>query len=124
MDFQERFKLYIDGGMITMNDIEDIKNIIRLFDEKYHIELCEENASFFISHICAMYHRNQTNERLDDITDNEMEEIQNLKTYSESLRILEDIKREIKIQVNDVEGKYLLLHINQILQNGGEKYVI
>ena len=124
MDFQERFKLYIDGGMITMNDIEDIKNIIRLFDEKYHIELCEENASFFISHICAMYHRNQTNERLDDITDNEMEEIQNLKTYSKSLRILEDIKREIKIQVNDVEGKYLLLHINQILQNGGEKYVI
>lgn len=124
MDFQERFKLYIDGGMITMNDIEDIKNIIRLFDEKYHIDLCEENASFFISHICAMYHRNQTNERLDDITDNEMEEIQNLKTYSKSLRILEDIKREIKIQVNDVEGKYLLLHINQILQNDGEKYVI
>ncbi len=124
MDFQERFKLYIDGGMITMNDIEDIKNIIRLFDEKYHIELCEENASFFISHICAMYHRNQTNERLDDITDNEMEEIQNLKTYSKSLRILEDIKKEIQIHVNDVEGKYLLLHINQILQNGGEKYVI
>lgn len=124
MDFQERFKLYIDGGMITMNDIEEIKNIIRLFDEKYHIELCEENASFFISHICAMYHRNQTNERLDDITDNEMEEIQNLKTYSKSLRILEDIKKEIQIHVNDVEGKYLLLHINQILQNGGEKYVI
>ena len=97
MDFQERFKLYIDGGMITMNDIEDIKNIIRLFDEKYHIELCEENASFFISHICAMYHRNQTNERLDDITDNEMEEIQNLKTYSKSLRILEDIKKEKNI---------------------------
>ena len=124
MDFQERFKLYIDGGMITMNDIEDIKNIIRLFGEKYHIDLCEENASFFISHISAMYHRNQTNERLDDITDNEMEEIQNLKTYSKSLRILEDIKKEIQIHVNDVEGKYLLLHINQILQNGGEKYVI
>lgn len=124
MDFSERLTLYVEGGLITSDDVKDIEKIIVLFDEKYHIQLCEENASFLIAHICAMYHRNQINEEIDDLSDQEIREVKQLKTYPKSIEILEDIVEVIRINVNAVERNYLLLHINAILQQDGEVYGI
>ncbi len=118
MDFSERLNLYVDGGMITPKDVVDIENVITMFDKKYHIHFCEENASFFIAHICAMVHRNQIGEDIDDLSDAEIKEVKELKTYSKSIEILGDIEKIMHANINDVERNYLLLHINQILQNG------
>ncbi len=124
MDFSERLNLYVEGGLITSVDVKDIKKIIVLFDEKYHIQLCEENASFLIAHICAMYHRNQINEEIDDLSDQEIREVKQLKTYPKSIAILEDVVKNMHINVKEVERNYLLLHINAILQQNGDAYGI
>ncbi len=124
MDFSERLNLYVEGGLITSVDVKDIKKIIVLFDEKYHIQLCEENASFLIAHICAMYHRNQINEEIGDLSDQEIREVKQLKTYPKSIVILEDVVKNMHINVKEVERNYLLLHINAILQQNGDAYGI
>ncbi len=124
MDFSERLNLYVEGGLITSVDVKDIEKIIVLFDEKYHIQLCEENASFLIAHICAMYHRNQINEEIDDLSDQEIREVKQLKTYPKSIAILEDVVKNMHINVKEVERNYLLLHINAILQQNGDAYGI
>lgn len=124
MDFSERLNLYVEGGLITSVDVKDIEKIIVLFDEKYHIQLCEENASFLIAHICAMYHRNQINEEIDDLSDQEIREVKQLKTYPKSIAIFEDVVKNMHINVKEVERNYLLLHINAILQQNGDAYGI
>lgn len=124
MDFSERLNLYVEGGLITSVDVKDIEKIIVLFDEKYHVQLCEENASFLIAHICAMYHRNQINEEIDDLSDQEIREVKQLKTYPKSIAILEDVVKNMHINVKEVERNYLLLHINAILQQNGDAYGI
>lgn len=124
MDFSERLNLYVEGSLITSVDVKDIEKIIVLFDEKYHIQLCEENASFLIAHICAMYHRNQINEEIDDLSDQEIREVKQLKTYPKSIVILEDVVKNMHINVKEVERNYLLLHINAILQQNGDAYGI
>ncbi len=67
MDFTERLNLYLEGGMIQPADVDDIQAIIAMFDQKYHIQLQEENADTFIAHLCAAFGRNATGEKIEPL---------------------------------------------------------
>ena len=38
MDFKDRLDMYVEGGMITPSDVEDVKAVIKLFKDDYGIE--------------------------------------------------------------------------------------
>lgn len=120
MDFKDRLDMYVEGGMITQSDVEDVNAVIKLFKDNYEIELTEENAATFIAHLCAAYGRNTTKEELDDLSDEVMTEIENLDSYPESLEILNKIISVTKNPLNDVEKKYVLLHLNNLIQTFAE----
>ena len=120
MDFKDRLDMYVEGGMITQSDVEDVNAVIKLFKDNYGIELTEENAATFIAQLCAAYGRNTTKEELDDLSDEVMTEIENLDSYPESLEILNKIISVTKNPLNDVEKKYVLLHLNNLIQTFSE----
>ena len=41
MDFKDRLDMYVEGGMITQSDVEDVNAVIKLFKDNYGIELIE-----------------------------------------------------------------------------------
>ena len=115
MEFDERLKLYLDGGMIDEKDVLDINKIINLFKDKYNIVLTEDNASFFISHLCSAYSRSKTQEKIDPVDNDILAQIKRSKTYSMSLNILKDIFDITNNPFNEIERDYMLLHINNLL---------
>ena len=115
MDFTERFALYKEGGMINDNDIEDLNAVIDLFKHDYGVVLEEENASMFIAHLCAAYSRLNTNEEVDDLPSEVLEELKSLDTYDTSLEILKKVMKVTKNPLNEVEQGYALLHINNLI---------
>ena len=117
MDFKERLDMYEDGGMITSSDVKDIETVIKMFKDDLGVELCEENAATFIAHLAAAYSRNTTKEELDDLPDDILNELKSLDTYDESLRILDKIVEVTNNPLNDVEKRYLLLHLNNLIAN-------
>ena len=117
MDFSERLELYREGGMLTDEDIKDIESIIALFKDKYGMVLEEENADFFIAHICAAYNRNKTAEPVEELPEEVMSELLSLATYDKSKEILDDILRVTHNPLSETERNYALLHINNLLAN-------
>ena len=115
MDFTERFELYKEGGMINDGDIEDLNAVIRLFKEDYGVTLEEENASMFIAHLCAAYGRLTSNEPVDELPEEVLNELESLDTYEESKEILKKVMNATKNPLNEVEKGYALLHINNLI---------
>ena len=115
MDFTERFELYKEGGMINDGDIEDLNAVIRLFKDEYGVTLEEENASMFIAHLCAAYGRLTSNEPVDELPEEVLNELESLDTYEESKEILKKVMNATKNPLNEVEKGYALLHINNLI---------
>ena len=115
MDFTERFDLYKEGGMINDDDIRDLNAVIDLFKNEYGVVLEEENASMFIAHLCAAYGRLTSNEPVDELPQEVIEELRSLDTYDESLEILDKVMKATANPLNEVEQGYALLHINNLI---------
>ncbi len=115
MDFKERFDLYKEGGMINDRDIEDLNAVIELFKREYGVTLEEENASMFIAHLCAAYGRLTSEEEVDEVPEEVMEELRSLDSYEESLEILDKVMKATKNPLNETEQRYALLHINNLI---------
>lgn len=120
MDFKERLDMYLTGGMINKEDVKDIEAVIKLFKDDYGVELSEENAATFIAHLAAAYSRNATKEKLDDLSNDMLDEIKALDSYNDSLKILDKIIKVTNNPLNDVERNYVLLHLNNLIANLSE----
>lgn len=103
--------------MLTDNDVKNVNAIINMFKEDYGVVLEEENADFFIAHICAAYGRNVTKEEIDALPDAVRNELEGLDTYKESLQVLERLLEVTDSPLSDVEKDYALLHINNLISH-------
>lgn len=115
MDFTERLDLYKEGGMLDDKDVNDVKTIIKMFKDEYHVELMEENADTFIAHICAAYSRNKTGEQVEPLPEAVKEELVSLDSYQQSLQILDRLIEVTNNPLSDEERDYALLHINNLI---------
>lgn len=115
MNFDERLNMFLEGGMINQQDADDINSVIKMFKEKYHVVLEEENADFFINHLCAAFSRKVTNEEVMPLPEEAKKELLELDSYEKSLEILNDVMKVIHNDLNDTELDYVLLHINNLI---------
>lgn len=121
MDFTERLELYQEGGMINENDVKDVLAIVAMFQEKYHVQLCEENADTFVAHLCAAFGRNATHEAVEPLMEEALDEVKALESYPLSVEMLENIKGVIHNSLNQTEQEYVLLHLNNLIAKLNEK---
>ena len=128
MDFEERLRLYTEGGMINDNDVKVVHEIIEMFEKEYGIVLTEENAGMFIAHLCAAFGRNVSKEKIPPVSKDMMQELVTLESYPKSLEILDRLRQITKGSLNSTEEEYALLHINNLLatvkvnQKKGDNY--
>jgi transcriptional regulatory protein LevR len=115
VDFNERFELYLAGGMINENDIKDVNSIINMFKEEYGVTLSEENAATFIAHICAAYSRLNTDEMIEELPLEIVNQLKGLKTYELSLEVFEKVVKVTNNPITEIEKGYFLLHINNLI---------
>jgi hypothetical protein len=57
MDITVRMNILKDAGKLSQKNYDRVVTIIDYFKEKYQIELTEENASAFITHVCSALER-------------------------------------------------------------------
>lgn len=115
MDFTERLDMFYEGGMIDSDDIKSIHKIIDIFKNEYDVELNEENASTFISHICAAFYRYTNHEDIEPLPQEIINEMISLETYDLSIEIFDKLMKVIQKPFNSVERGYVLLHINNLI---------
>ncbi len=120
MDFSERLNLYLEGGLLRQEDVEDINSVIELFKQQYGVMLCEENASGFIAHLAAAYGRLAAKEKVAEISQEVRNKLEYLESYPQSLKILNQIMQVTHNPLDKIEQEYMLLHINNLIVMLGE----
>ncbi|NCB33266.1 MAG: PRD domain-containing protein [Erysipelotrichia bacterium] len=115
MNFDERLSLYLEGEMLTEEDVSTIHRVIDMFHDDYGLELTEENAGMFIAHLCAALNRNVTKEEIPPVEETMLKELAGLDTYQKSLEILDRLVAVTNNCLNETEQDYALLHINNLL---------
>ena len=115
MDFSERLELYLEGGMLDEKDVTDVNAIIQMFQDKYGITLCEENAATFIAHVCAAFGRNRTHEEVEPLLPEAFAEVKELESFPLAEKMLRDLLSVSTNPLSDVEQEYVLLHLNNLI---------
>ena len=115
MDFTERLEMFLEGEMITEDDVRNINNMLDMFKAKYGVTLTEENAATFVSHVCAAFYRYSAGEEIDPLPQEMVDQVASLETYELSLEVYDNIMKVIEKPFSDVERGYVLLHINNLI---------
>lgn len=115
MDFTERLEMFLEGEMITADDVRNINNMLDMFNEKYGVTLTEENASTFVSHVCAAFYRYSAGEEIDPLPTEVVAELTSLDSYELSLEVYGNIMKVIEKPFSEIEKGYVLLHINNLI---------
>ena len=52
MELKERMDLLLSAGVLSQKNYENVEKVIAYFKQQHGIELTEENAAAFITHLC------------------------------------------------------------------------
>ncbi|MBQ4343480.1 MAG: PRD domain-containing protein [Erysipelotrichaceae bacterium] len=110
-DFTDRLDLYKDAGMLTEKEVDDVFRVLDLFKNEYEVVLCEENAEFFIAHLSAALHRNDSGEEVIPMPEEAMNQLRDEPHFSLSETILNQIIARVETEIRKEEYGYLLLHL-------------
>lgn len=117
MDLYYRLKLFLDNNQICDENFEVMIKVISMLDIKWKIKLTEENGAMFITHLAMAYERIKKGNvihAMDAIAYNQILQNRNI---DKSKRALEDIIKEVNIDMPDSEKQFVLLYLCTIFEN-------
>jgi len=120
---RERLAILKATGMISDEIGDSIIEFAKGFEEKYSLELTEENASMLITHLVMALARIQRGEEVNPMDELAMEEISHSEFYIELPEIYMPLEDKLRIRLPDSEKGYIALHACTIVakMKGGSR---
>lgn len=115
-DLNFRISLLADAGQITVEESGLLLSMIKLFLEKWDIELNEENASMFITHFAIALKRMREGEKIQALDDAITDEIAASEAYVKSVSAMAEIEKLFSVSLPDSEKGYIYLHLNKYFE--------
>lgn len=120
MNLTERLDVLKNSGTLSRKNYDNVVRVIRYFKERRGIELTEENASAFITHLCMALERIDKGEEAQPLDRTVYEEARRESTFAEAEICCRDIC-EILPQISGTEAEYISTHIGVMLANKKEQ---
>lgn len=117
MDLYYRLKLFLDNDQICSDNFEAMIRVISMLDKEWNIELTEENGAMFITHLSMAYERIKNGNGIESMDTTAYNEILQNRNIDKSKKALNDIMKEVNIDMPDCEKKFLLLYLCTIFEN-------
>lgn len=117
MDLDYRLRLFLDNDQICNENFEAMMRVISMLDTKWNIKLTEENGAMFITHLAMAYERIKKGNGIDSMDVAAYKEILQNRNADKSKKVLDDVVKEINIDMPDSEEKFLLLYLCTIFES-------
>lgn len=117
MDLLYRLKLFLDNDQICNENYEAMIKVISMFDIKWNIKLTEENGAMFITHLTMAYERIKKGNAIHTMDAMAYNEILQNRNIDKSKKALNDIMKEVNIDMPDSEKQFLLLYLCTIFES-------
>ena len=114
MDLEPRLEILRQGGLLSPDNEERIRGIIAYFQNRQNIELTEDNAAAFITHMCSSLERISRDEPIQEIDPDVYQDATQEPTFEMAHRISLDIQ-ELYPMIPDMELKFIIMHVGALL---------
>lgn len=116
--FAERFSLLLSSGQVQLPILNVVMKMINFVEIEFGIELTEDNAEMFVSHIALALQRIANGESIKEAPSALMNEAQALTEYWNQSGILTQIASEaLDQEIPQSEHAYLTLHLATLMHN-------
>lgn len=116
MELDIRLQILKDAGQITEETFEALKNVIKMFRNKWAIALTEENGAMLITHLSVAIERIKKGEIIEGIDSEVYREIENHEEFSKAKKMLKDIIEASNTQISGSEETFIMMHLCTLLQ--------
>ena len=114
MELTIRLNILRDSTLLSEENYNKILEVIKYFNEVKNIQLIEENASMFITHLSSALERIDKNETVNDLDEVVLESLKLEDSYNDAALIVKDLKI-ILGEIPDEEVNYIIMHICTLL---------
>jgi len=110
-----RLDILREGGILSDENYERVLSVISHFKNRYGIELTEENASAFITHLCSALQRITNGEPVEALDKDIYEDVIIQPTFERANEISTELRDMYPI-IPESELMYLNMHLNILLE--------
>ncbi|MBS4536716.1 PRD domain-containing protein [Clostridium sp. D2Q-14] len=118
----QRLEILKGAGEIS-EKIKDVTlDFISKFEEKYSLEMTEENASMLVTHLAMALSRIKKGEKIEEMDEMALEEVKENEIYDDFPEFYDFIEKRLDIEIPESEKGYIALHgCILILNNKGKE---
>ncbi|RPF48715.1 PRD domain-containing protein [Hydrogenoanaerobacterium saccharovorans] len=114
MSLELRLGILRQSEMLSDNNYHKIQQVISYFKEKQNIDLNEENAATFITHLCSSLERISKGEKINEIDKDVYSSVKEESTFDQAVLISKDLQAMLP-EIPDSELKFIIMHIGVLL---------
>ena len=109
-----RLAILRQGGLLSYENYGRVQDIIALLREEHNLELTEDNAATFITHLCAALERISRGEITEELDPDIYEATKSEPVFDKALLISLELQKRHSI-LPDSELKFITMHIGALL---------
>jgi len=114
-DLSRRLDILVEGGVLGEENFKRVSHIIRHFKERYGIELTDDNAGAFITHLCSALERIARGEPVGELDKEIYEDVVIHPMFSQADIISKEL-RDMYPMIPESELMYLNMHLSLLLE--------
>jgi len=119
--FADRFNLLIESNQVQMQVLEVVMSLIRITEEELDIQLTEENAEVFVTHLALALQRVVNDEAIKDAPSALMNEAKSLtKHWERAGKLVNLASTSLDKEIAESEQAYLTVHLANLAISAGE----
>ena len=116
IDLPFRIRLLSDAEQITVEEEAGLTAMLKMFAEKWNIELNEDNAGMFVTHLAIALKRMREDDSIQPLDCVIIDEIQASVAYPKSITAMNEIESLFAVNLSDAEKGYIYLHLNKYFE--------
>lgn len=115
-----RLKLLEESGEIDSSIRNAVINFIKHIEDKYFIEVVEENGGMLVTHLAMAFSRIRRGEEIEDIDEEIFKEVKETEIYKELPDCYKLIEEQLDIFIPQTEKDYIALHVCTLIEKSNK----
>ena len=113
----QRLDLLLTAGQINQTIKEAVVDFALAVEEKFKLQLNEENAVMLITHLAMALARILRGEEVEGLAEEALDELRNKKAFQEMPALYLELEKKLTFTIPEAEKNYITLHTCVLVAN-------
>lgn len=114
---RERLDILEGAGQIDKNTVGAIDDFVKILEDRFAIEITDENGSMLVTHLAMALSRIQAGEEITPLDDFLLDELRASPAYKEIPSLIEELEKQVDLEIPKAEYGYIGLHLANLVYN-------